>query len=163
MEQTQRRLAEASRYNKILPLGELESLARLLLTVFLPLNHPGITRQKAGTAQRRAVILIQGDQRTGNTELHRTGLPRRPASFDADTGIIPAQRIGDLERMEDLLAMELEREVLLEGTLIDQNFSGAVRKLNSCHGVLPSSDFHLRLHSFFLPSWNPYNAICSGF
>ena len=58
-----------------LALGELESLARALLSVFLAFLHARVARQKTVGAQRRPQLRIELRNRARQAHAHRAGLP----------------------------------------------------------------------------------------
>ncbi len=66
-------------------------------------------------------------------------LSRRPAAAHVDGGVELPDGIGQLERLRDDHAQRLAREVILEGTPVDQDATRAGPQPYARHGGLPPS------------------------
>src|SRR5690606_40839376 len=63
-------------------LRELEPLARPRATRLLPLHLPRVARQQAALAQRAPQLRIEAEQRAGDAQADRAGLPALAAALD---------------------------------------------------------------------------------
>src|SRR5665647_502521 len=67
---------------QILPLRELERLARLGAAVLLALDHARVAREETALFQNAAQIRLEIGQRLGDTVTHRARLARQTAAGD---------------------------------------------------------------------------------
>src|SRR6266446_5314083 len=108
-----------------LPLGELEPLARSGPSVLLPLHRARIAREEAGLLQWRPVVRIELGERAADPVTDGPSLPREPAAADDHGDVHLVELLDDLERLlEDHLA-GLAPEVLVEGTVVDDELARA--------------------------------------
>ena len=68
-------------------LAVLRRLAGLLEAVLLALDGPRVAGQEAGLLQRRPVLGLHQDQRPGDGQAQRTGLPGRAAAIEVGVDV----------------------------------------------------------------------------
>src|SRR5687768_530165 len=111
-----------------LTLAELEALARPSQTVLLPFLHTRIRRQQPVFLQQLAVVGVERDQRAGDAQAHRAGLPVDAAAGHRGQHVELFSRLGDRERPLDLGAKRLGREEVLELAMVDGDGAGSGTK-----------------------------------
>src|SRR3954467_4197566 len=94
-------------------LGVLRSLAGLLQAVLLPLLDPRVTGEEAGLLQRRPVLRVELDQRTGDRQAQRTGLTGGAAALEVGAHVEHLGLLHRDQRLTDELLVHLVGEVLL--------------------------------------------------
>ena len=122
-----------------LTLGELEALPGTGLSSLLPLFGAGITAQVAGRLERAAQFQIHLREGTCRCELDSTGLTRKATAPDNHLEVKLVDQIGGLERSENLILQGKGGEVLLEGTIIDDDLAGSFSHPDAGDGGLAAT------------------------
>src|SRR5205807_352967 len=85
-----------------LALGVLGGFAGSLQAVLLALLHARVARQEAGLLEHRAALDVELDERPGDAVRDRARLARHAPARDPDADVEAPQRVGELERLQDL-------------------------------------------------------------
>jgi hypothetical protein len=105
--------------NERLTLRELEALTGAFAAVLLPLSLAGIASEIAEIFQFASDLFAFLDKRPANAEAGRDSLSFQTSAFDSDNQVY-FLRIGEfLERGQDRVSLELQREILLESAAVD--------------------------------------------
>lgn len=111
-----------------LTLGELRSFTRLFETVFLALLHARIAREEARFFERGTVRGVDVAKRARYAVTYRARLTGRTAAADVDDNVVLACGLRLGERLIDDEPERIEREIILERTLIDRYRTRAAGK-----------------------------------
>src|SRR2546430_925733 len=95
-------------------LAVLGRLAGLLQTVLLALLDPRVTGEEAGLLQRLPGVAVPLDQRAGDGQAQRAGLPGDAAALEVRPDVERLRLVQDHQRLADELLVHLVREVLLQ-------------------------------------------------
>src|SRR5688500_9437263 len=124
---------------ELLPLAELEALARPLLSVLLPLLDPRVAGQEAGLLQALPQLEVERDQRPGDAQPQRAGLSRDAAAGDRRQDVELVRGLGEREGLLDLGPQRLGGEGLLDRLAVDDDAPGAGAEENACGGRLAAT------------------------
>src|SRR3954470_17827780 len=108
-----------------LPFAELEALARALLPVLLAFLDARVARQEPFLLEPRPELEVVLDQRARDAEAQRPRLPGDAAARDRGQHVELVSRLGDGERLLDLVAVGFGGEGLLERLAVDRQGAGA--------------------------------------
>src|SRR6266542_2899543 len=125
--------------DKRLPLGVLELGPRARLAVLLPLLHARIAREATRTLERLAQLVVEAQERTGNTVPDRASLAGGPAAAHVDHGVELPHGARELERLADHHPQRLPGKVLLEGAAVHHDAPGTRPEPDTGHGGLAPS------------------------
>src|SRR5690348_169899 len=120
----------ATRNHRKLALGELEALARALLSVLLALFHTGIARKKTVLPERWTQLGIKPRDRARQSHPYRAGLPANAAAMSGDDYIHLVPQAGELERLCGIVLPREIWKILFDGSLVHSEFAGACPEKN---------------------------------
>lgn len=103
-----------------LTLGELRSLTRLFETVLFALLHARIAGKEARLFERGTVRRVDVAKRARDAVAYSARLTRRAAAANVDDHVVLAGGLRFRERLIDYEPERIEREIILERTLIDR-------------------------------------------
>src|SRR5271167_3534326 len=95
----------------LLPLRVLRPFARLVLAVFLALDHAAVARQKTLLLQKRAQGRLKISQGSADAVAHGSGLTGEPAALNGAPDIELTESIGRHERLVDQHTQHRPRKV----------------------------------------------------
>src|SRR6266508_2404486 len=125
--------------DKRLPLGVLELGPRAGLAVLLPLFHAWIAREATRALEGLAQLVVEPQERTGNTVPDRASLAGGPAAAHVDHGVELPHGARELERLADHHPQRLPGKVVLEGAAVHHDAPGARPEPDTGHGGLAPS------------------------
>ncbi len=120
-------------------LAELETLTGLLVAVFLPLDHSGVSGEEVGVSEEREEVGAMFGDGSGQAEEDRSGLTVLARTFDVDEDVESLAHLGDLERGSDVAPLCFLGEVLINFQLVDQKLAGAFDDPDAGDGGLASA------------------------
>ena len=120
-------------------LGELRSATSGLETVLLSLLHTRVAGQEAGGLQSGTVLSVGGQQSAGNTVTDSTGLTGDTATCDVGNDVELTGGAGNAEGLVDDELQGLETEVIIDGTAVDGDLTGAGIDANASDGLLSAA------------------------
>src|SRR6266481_2359034 len=97
-----------------LALGELEALARALLSVLFAFLHSRIARQKSVLPQRRTQFWIEPRNRPRQSHAHRSGLPTHTAAVRRHDHVHLVGDIRELQGFNRVMLPCVIRKILLD-------------------------------------------------
>src|ERR1041384_6824917 len=121
-------------------LAVLRSLTGLLQTVLLALLDPGVAGEEAGLLERGPVVGVHLDERAGDRQAQRAGLPGDPAALEVGPDVEGLRLLQDDQRLPGWPAGGPVREVLLERLAVEQELPGAGGDPHPDHGLLAAAD-----------------------
>src|SRR5690348_2186929 len=123
----------------VLPLRELEPLARTLLAVFLSFFGARVAGKEIALSQAGTQLGVKQDQRARDTQPDSSRLAVDPSTPGIYHNIKFAVVLRKNQRLANLGAQCLRGEILLKRTPIHLNLSRAGGKSHPRHGSFPSS------------------------
>ena len=124
-------------------LGELETLAGSGLTGFFPFTGAGIAGKKAGffegSAERRITFFKSAGQSVGDG----TGLTVEAAAGNADKDVKNTLAVADEKGSKGNFLERFGRKIAIDGSLIDNDFSGTRSETDSSNGGFAAADGHV--------------------
>src|SRR5262249_29236922 len=121
---------------RCLALRVLRALAGLVTPVLLALDLARIARDEAGLLERRAVLRVDLQERSGDAVAYRDGLGAHATTAHVDVGPVVARRGGNLERLANDHARRLATEVLVRGAVVDGDLTPSSAQPDTRHGGL---------------------------
>src|SRR5699024_7169698 len=107
-----------------LTLGVLRSTTCLVQTSLLTLNCTCVTGQQASLLQGSAVSWVVNVQCTGNSQTQCAGLTGWATAVDGNLHVELAFTVQQGQWQQDVLLVQLVREVVVQATAIDDDFTG---------------------------------------
>ena len=111
---------------EVLAFGELEALARALLTVLLSLMCASVARKKPELLQFAAQLGVKFNQGACNAQSCRAGLAANSTTLGQDENVEALCRLGGKQRLPHVGACRFTNEIILERPVIngDLTFTG---------------------------------------
>src|SRR5947207_12405418 len=122
-----------------LTLGELEALARALLSVLLAFLHPRIARQKSVLPQRRPQLRIESRHRPRQSHAHGSRSTAHAAAMRRHDHVYLVGDIRELQRLDGVMLPRVIRKIPFDRAAVDRKLAG------------PRTQEHAR-HRFLAPS-----------
>jgi len=122
-----------------LALGELEAFAGSGLAGLFALTSTWVTAEKAGSLQHRTEFGVVLDQRARDRELDGIGLAVHAASVGRSFNVEFLLQACELKWLKNGALQDEGGEDILEGIVIDDDFSGSGSDPDSGNGFLATS------------------------
>src|SRR5205809_3389417 len=113
---------------KRLPLGELDSLSRALLTVLLAFLHARIAGEKTVLTQRRAQFRVEARNRPRQSHAHRSSLAANAAAMRGHNHVNLIGQASKLQRLDRVVLPCEIREIDVHCPLVDRELAASRTK-----------------------------------
>src|ERR1700749_4689239 len=109
----------------LLTFAELVAPSGFFATWLFAFDGPRVAAQKTGSLESRAEFRIHFQERAGDPELGRFGLPFDPPAGGIDLHIVFIGELDRLERQLDLVLEVYQRKILLVILVVDNDLTVA--------------------------------------
>src|SRR5215831_19373544 len=133
-----RRRIRCVRFVCLLPLAELEPLARTRAPVLLALLHARVAREQPFATEHALERLVLAHQRARDREPQSAGLTRQAAAANPGHHVVLARRVRKRQRVQSRLHERFALQVLEWSAVVDRVLARARQQPDSRHGFLPA-------------------------